>query len=187
MFEYLKKIKDRSEARSAYVVLERFSEPFLNSLLTVASQADQSKRGFLLDTMGHLFTVTNSKLIKSVFTQTLKQILSHSAANNGAADATTLVSMDIVLKMIPFLDNTCLGFLYKALVAQLLAHDPSLQKKAYKGLNLIYSNKEVGLAILEQQLILEDGFAQQVIKAAENVRAGAKKVCNMIPYCHELH
>uniref|UniRef100_UPI00358EC982 RRP12-like protein n=1 Tax=Myxine glutinosa TaxID=7769 RepID=UPI00358EC982 len=126
------------------LALARFSKnfiPILFNLWTEDGKADTDLKGhhkdgkdYVLDTIKMYLTITDEQLVGKFMDKALEKMQEEESSR-----VIRLALMDLVVCMVPYVDETHLAVVYKRVVPCLQSQDHSVQKKAYRALEVMCS------------------------------------------------
>ncbi|CAG8564678.1 10955_t:CDS:2, partial [Racocetra fulgida] len=172
---------DKTLAEKNLQLLTKYAKNYLAVFFNVFSQTPTAYRAYILNVIKVYLTITPPKDISITFSKVLN-LLKQSLSNNtpqqsneqsiSAIPPMSYTMLDLSIIMIPYLEIDSVKQLYEVITALFCNEDSTLQKKAYKVLNIIVENENSKLVILQniddlQNKLMNEGGIIIMSKVAE--------------------
>uniref|UniRef100_A0A7S4P203 Ribosomal RNA-processing protein 12-like conserved domain-containing protein n=1 Tax=Guillardia theta TaxID=55529 RepID=A0A7S4P203_GUITH len=131
------------EAAASLTCLASFAKNYLPILFNTISSSSQEERPLLLETVGEYAKITESSRLNGLFQNVMKKLLTAAAAGGDPMtdepelEANKVLLLELSLALMPALDEASSEFLFKSSTPFLSDPSGSVQKRAYKLLQLM--------------------------------------------------
>ncbi|CAG8693171.1 3787_t:CDS:1, partial [Dentiscutata erythropus] len=146
---------DKASAEKNLQFLAKYAANYLAVFFNVFSQTPTAYSAYILNSIKVYLTITPTKDISITFDKVvilLKQSLSNHTPQSNEPSTSTIPSrsytmLDLSIVMVPHLEIDSVKKLYEIITALFCNEDSTLQKKAYKALNIIAENDNIKMVI----------------------------------------